>query len=608
MIEFNKMLTNPTLPLFDTSIILIVDDMPSNLKVLSDTLADASFEVAIATSGEGALQQLQHTPVSLILLDVMMPGIDGFETCERLKANPATANIPVIFMTALSDPVNKVKGFELGAVDYITKPFQQSEVLARVRSHLKLSQLSQALEARNAELQELTEELEQRVAERTQELFASIDTLQQTQNLLRLVFDTVPQWVAWKDINSVYLGCNHSFAKAAGLSSPDELIGKNDYDFPWSQEEADSYRNCDRRIMDSGQAELHIIEPSRGIDGQQIWLDTNKIPLRDANDRVFGILLITEDITERQQAQELLKQQKQNLEQALEKLQRTQMQLVQSEKMSALGNLVAGVAHEINNPVGFISGNIKPAVDYIQDVFGLLELYQQEYPNVSDVIQDEIEAIDLDYIRDDLPKLIDSMKLGVQRICDISTSLRTFSRADQDYKVPFNVHEGIESTILILKHRLKANEHRPAIDVVTDYGNLPQIECFPGQLNQVFMNLLANAIDALEESSQGRSFVAIAANPNCIKVRIGRSGDRHIKITIADNGAGMTEAVKQRIFDHLFTTKAVGKGTGLGLAIARQIVVEKHGGTIDVNSHEGEGSEFVIVLPVSEQKLQPFVI
>ncbi len=599
--KLTEMLTNPIIPLWDTSIILIVDDMPNNLKVLSDTLADANFEVAIATSGETAIQQLEHTPVSLILLDVMMPGIDGFETCARLKANPATANIPVIFMTALSDPVNKVKGFELGAVDYITKPFEQGEVLARVRSHLKLSQLSQALEARNAELQELTEELEQRVAERTQELFASIDTLKQTQNLLRLVFDTVPQWVGWKDINSVYQGGNQSFAKAAGLSSPDELIGKNDYDLPWSQE-ADWYQICDRRIMDSGQAELHIIEPSRGIDGQQIWLDTNKIPLRDANDRVFGILLITEDITERQQAQELLKQQKQNLEQALEKLQRTQMQLVQSEKMSALGNLVAGVAHEINNPLCFISGNLEPALDYIQDVFGLLEFYHQEYPNPCEVIQNEIEVIDLEYIREDLPKLIDSMKLGVQRICDISTSLRTFSRADQDYKVPFNVHEGIESTILILKHRLKANEHRPAIEVVTDYGNLPQIECFPGQLNQVFMNLLANAIDALEESSQGRSFAAIAANPNCIKVRIGRSGDRHILITIADNGAGMTEAVKQRIFDHLFTTKAVGKGTGLGLAIARQIVVETHGGTIGVNSALGVGTEFAIVLPVSEQK------
>jgi len=192
------------------------------------------------------------------------------------------------------------------------------------------------------------------------------------------------------------------------------------------------------------------------------------------------------------------------------------------------------------------------------------------------------------------------MKVGCDRIRGISTSLRTFSRADKDYKVPFNIHEGIESTILILKHRLKANEHRPAIEVVTDYGNLPKIECFPGQLNQVFMNLLANAIDALEESNQGRSFEALKANPHSITVRTSQSDDRHIKIQIADNGAGMTEAVKQQIFDHLFTTKAVGKGTGLGLAIARQIVVETHGGTINVNSTLGGGSEFEIVLPITE--------
>ena len=190
------------------------------------------------------------------------------------------------------------------------------------------------------------------------------------------------------------------------------------------------------------------------------------------------------------------------------------------------------------------------------------------------------------------------MKVGCDRIRGISTSLRTFSRADKDYKVPFNIHEGIDSTILILKHRLKANEHRPAIEVVTDYGNLPQIECFPGQLNQVFMNLLANAIDALEESSQGRSFEEIEANPNCITVRIGLEGDRHIMITIADNGAGMTAEVKQRIFDHLFTTKAVGKGTGLGLAIAKSIVEETHGGKLSCYSAVGEGTEFAIEMPI----------
>ncbi|MBE9119275.1 AAA family ATPase [Tychonema sp. LEGE 07199] len=296
------------------------------------------------------------------------------------------------------------------------------------------------------------------------------------------------------------------------------------------------------------------------------------------------------------------------LERSLVDLQQAQLQIVQSEKMSALGNLVAGVAHEINNPIGFINGNIDEATMTIKDIIEHLKLYQEKFPNPGAEIQQDAEDIDLEYILVDLPKMLSSMKVGCNRIRGISTSLRTFSRADKDYKVPFKIHEGIDSTILILKHRLKANEYRPQIEVLTDYGNLPKIECFPGQLNQVFMNLLANAIDALEDSNQGRSFAEIEANPNRIVVRIGLEGDRHIKITIADNGAGMTESMKQRIFDHLFTTKAVGKGTGLGLAIARQIVVETHGGTIDVNSHQGEGTEFVIVLPISEQKLQPFVI
>ena len=193
--------------------------------------------------------------------------------------------------------------------------------------------------------------------------------------------------------------------------------------------------------------------------------------------------------------------------------------------------------------------------------------------------------------------MIDSMSMACERLKNISTSLRTFSRADKDYKVLFNIHEGIDSTILILKHRLKANEKRPAIEVITKYDNLPQIECFPGQLNQVFMNIIANAIDALEESNNRRFFEDIKANSNWIKITT-LVRDNQVKVAIADNGTGMDEQVKQKIFDHLFTTKAVGKGTGLGLAIAQQIIVEKHNGSLKVNSTLGEGTEFVITLPI----------
>ncbi|MEG4218801.1 ATP-binding protein, partial [Microcoleus sp. Pol14C6] len=188
------------------------------------------------------------------------------------------------------------------------------------------------------------------------------------------------------------------------------------------------------------------------------------------------------------------------------------------------------------------------------------------------------------------------------RLKNISTSLRTFSRADRDYKVPFNIHEGMDSTLLILKHRLKANHQRPAIEVITNYGDLPMVECFPGQLNQVFMNIIANAIDALDESNTGRTMAEIKAHPNRIIIQTSVE-NQLVKIAIADNGSGMDESVKEKIFDHLFTTKAVGKGTGLGLAIAKSIVVEKHGGSIHVNSQVGRGTEFVIVIPIQAEKI-----
>ncbi|XZN92794.1 MAG: AAA family ATPase [Microcoleus sp.] len=284
-------------------------------------------------------------------------------------------------------------------------------------------------------------------------------------------------------------------------------------------------------------------------------------------------------------------------QQALTDLKQAQLKIVQSEKMSVLGNLVAGIAHEINNPIGFLGGNIQPALDYINDLLGLIDLVQAKYPQLEPEIQEEIENIELDYIRKDLPKLVGSMREGVNRIRDISNSLRTFSRADTDRPVACNLHDGIDSTLMILKHRLKANETRPEIVVIKDYSNLPLVECYAGQLNQVFMNLLANAIDAFDESNQGKNYEEIA---NHITIVTELSSDRQQAIVrIKDNGLGMNEDVQSHIFDHLFTTKAVGKGTGLGLAIASQIVVEKHGGQITVNSALNQGTEFTIAIPVN---------
>jgi len=279
--------------------------------------------------------------------------------------------------------------------------------------------------------------------------------------------------------------------------------------------------------------------------------------------------------------------------QTLNELQQAQMQMIQSEKMSALGNLVAGVAHEINNPVGFIAGNLNEANAGVQDLIDYLRLYQEKFPQPEAELIEKAEEIDLDYLVQDLPKMLSSMKIGCDRIKNISTSLRTFSRADTAHKVEADIHEGLNSTLMILRHRLKANEKYPEIQIIKEYGNIPKVKCYLGQLNQVFMNLLANAIDALEESNQGRNFTYLQAHPNQITIRTKVEGER-VKISIADNGNGMSEEVKNCIFDHLFTTKDVGQGTGLGLAIARQIVEEKHGGKLSCISALGEGTEFVI--------------
>ncbi|NES02353.1 MAG: hybrid sensor histidine kinase/response regulator [Okeania sp. SIO2F4] len=418
----------------DSPLILIVDDNPTNLSVLSETLGGAGFRFRVAMDGETALALVERNHPELILLDVQMPGIDGFETCRRLKTNPATQGIPIIFTTALADTESKTKAFALGAVDYIPKPFEPAEVLARLRVHLQLKRLTESLEAQ--------------VRDRTA-------TLQQAQ-----------------------------------------------------------------------------------------------------------------------------------------------VQLVQQEKLSSLGEMVAGIGHELNNPINFIVSNIEPLQEYITVMTKILNLYQQEHPNPSLQLREAIEDLELEFVLEDITKIFNSFRLGTDRIKNISTSIRTFSRLDSETKVLADLHECLDSTLTILQHRLKGKGDRPPIEVIKSYGSLPSVLCYSGQMNQVFMNILANAIDALEEAMiQGKSRDWL---PEIKITTQTTSSEEEIVIKIADNGIGIPESIKPRLFEAMFTTKSVGKGTGLGLAIAHQIVVEKHNGSLNVNSQVGEGTEFTIEIPIVE--------
>ena len=356
-----------------------------------------------------------------------------------------------------------------------------------------------------------------------------------------------------------------------------------------------------RYILDAAEGELLfaldavVSQYQKECEAEQMALDINRAQLYQQS--------CTATATAQAQAKEL--------EKALYELEQAQGQLIHSERIASLGQLVASVAHEINNPISFIVGNLNYAKTYAKELLELLHLYQQEYPQPSSKIKERIATIDLNFLISDLPEVLSSMKIGADRICQIMLSLRSFSRMDEEVMQPMNIHEGIDSTLLILQSRLKPKGRYPGIQLIKEYGNLPPVKCHAGQLNQVFMNVLSNAIDALEMGTGSSSMVHDSQFPSCpigytisptIWIRTEVRHPDYVTVRIADNGPGMTEEVKARLFERFFTTKPVGKGTGLGLSISYEIVVKKHGGLFRCISQPGEGCEFEIKIPIGEKK------
>ena len=431
--------------------VLVVDDEPTNLSLLKEALSATGLKIRVVTNGLKAIELVKKDRPSLILLDVSMPGIDGFETCHRLKADIQTADIPIIFATAFSEVDQKIKAFSLGAVDYITKPFHVEEVFARVKVQLALQSLHTHLRDKN---QALEQEIQARMLAE--------------QNLTKI---------------------------------------------------------------------------------------------------------------------------NQKLQESLKELQKTQVQLIQSEKMSSLGQMMAGIAHEINNPVGFIYGNIQYLKQSLFGIFELIDQYAKDYPIDTTPLTNIKKQLDLDFLKTDLPNILNSIDTGTQRIQDILASMRIFSRLDEAERKIVDIEKGIDSVLLIFNSRLKFQHNRPAIQVIKHYSGLSQLDCYPGELNQAFLHIIANAIDALEETTsptvkEPTIIIHTALEKDCASIKI------------SDNGAGIPDNIQDKIFDPFFSTKLLGQGKGLGLSIAHQIIVEQHGGTLEVESSLGQGTTLNLWLPL----------
>ncbi|RMH78744.1 MAG: PAS domain S-box protein [Cyanobacteria bacterium J007] len=476
-----------------------------------------------------------------------------------------------------------------GMGDRCALPSFRDNANAAYSSLLRLyKELDKRFQERNRQLQQTNSRLHDEIRAHEQDQIA----LRRHAQMLDLANDTI----MILDLNYRIVYWNHGaerlykWTRTEALSQPVHDFLKTEFPYPPEQ--------IKRTLLDRGYWQGELVHSKR--DGSRIVVESRWTLQYDDDGNPSAILEINHDISDRKDAEAALRESEarlreknRQLKHTLEELKNTQAQLIQTEKMSSLGQLVAGVAHEINNPVNFIYGNLNHTKQYMEDLLKTIELYQKYYPEPIAEIEELADDIDLYFILKDLPKMLASMQVGAERIREIVRSLRNFSRSDRAECQVVDLHEGIENTLLLLKHRFKSKGNSCKIEIIKEYGKLPLVECYAGQMNQVFMNILGNAIDALEELAESDS----ERHSFKIWIRTQMLDDNRVEIRIGDNAGGIDEKTKNKLFDPFFTTKPPGKGTGLGLAISYQIVVERHGGQLECISEQGKGTEFVISIP-----------